>query len=237
MMEPPKMSQFVAACFVSLTLIAAFPDAACAQVNDLADGFRNPPHDTGIRAFWWWLNGNVTKKAITRDLEEMQAKGFSGALIFDADGSGQRGNRNVPAGPVFGSPEWTRRFVHACKEARRLDLELSLNIQSGWNLGGPKVTAEEATQTLVWSKTEVKGPLTFEQKLPVPRHRSHFADVAVLAFPAPPAEGVRPIKDLRFKNSTRELGGSAPDCRFLLDTAPAAPQERFVNRQAIGNLS
>lgn len=32
------------------------------------------------------LNGNVTKEAITRDLEEMKAKGFSGALIFDADG-------------------------------------------------------------------------------------------------------------------------------------------------------
>jgi hypothetical protein len=63
-----------------------------------------------------------------------------------------------PAGPVFGSPGWIDLFVHACQEARRLDLELSLNIQSGWNLSGPKVTAEEATQTLVWSKTEIEGP-------------------------------------------------------------------------------
>jgi hypothetical protein len=70
-------------------------------------GFRNPPHSAGIRAFWWWLNGNVTKEAITRDLEQMKDKGFSGAMIFDADGSSQRGNRRVPAGPVFGSPEWT----------------------------------------------------------------------------------------------------------------------------------
>ncbi|GAI42100.1 unnamed protein product, partial [marine sediment metagenome] len=61
-------------------------------------GFRNPPHSAGVNCFWWWLNGNVTKEAITRDLEEMKDKGFNGALIFDADGSGQQGNRRMPDG-------------------------------------------------------------------------------------------------------------------------------------------
>ena len=95
-----------------------------ANAATLEEEFRNPPHSPGIRAFWWWLNSNVTKEASTRDLEEMKAKGFSGALIFDADGSDQRGNRRVPAGPVFGSSEWTNLFVHACQEAKRLDVEL-----------------------------------------------------------------------------------------------------------------
>lgn len=121
----------------------------------------------------------MTKEAITRALAEMKAKGFSGALIFDADGSSQRGNRQVPAGPVFGSAEWTELFVHACREAKRLDLELSLHIQSGWNLGGPKVTAEEATQKLVWSKTEITGPVRFDQTLPSPRFRDFYRDVAM----------------------------------------------------------
>ena len=67
-----------------------------AEASDLETGFRNPPHSAGIRAFWWWLNSNVTKEAITRDLEEMKAKGFSGALIFDADGSSQRGQSPSP---------------------------------------------------------------------------------------------------------------------------------------------
>jgi len=168
---------------VLLPFIAAIIASPLAEANELEAGFRNPPHSVGIRAFWWWLNSNVTKEAITRDLTEMKAKGFNGALIFDADGSSQRGNRRVPAGPVFGSPDWTELFVHACQEAKRLDLELSLNIQSGWNLGGPKVTAEEATQTLVWSKTEVKGPVGFEQVLPTPRFRDFYRDVAVIAVP------------------------------------------------------
>ena len=75
------------------------PAMFCVWADDLDRAFRDPPHSAGIRAFWWWLNGNVTKEAITRDLEEMKDKGFSGAMIFDADGSSQRGNRRVPAGP------------------------------------------------------------------------------------------------------------------------------------------
>ena len=77
------------------------------ESNDLEAGFVNPPRSAGVNCFWWWLNSNVTKEAITRDLEEMKNKGFIGALIFDADGSNHQGNNRVPAGPLFASPEWT----------------------------------------------------------------------------------------------------------------------------------
>lgn len=178
------------------TLIAIMTSALfcrATMAKDLETGFRNPPHSAGVRCFWWWLNSNVTREAITRDLEEMKDKGYSGALIFDADGSSQQGNRRVPAGPLFAGPEWTQLFVHACREAKRLDLKLSLNIQSGWNLGGPKVTAQEATQTLVWSKTTVKGPATIKQELEQPRvparNDGFYRDIAVIAFPLSQAPG------------------------------------------------
>ena len=71
--------------------------------GDLSRGFADPPPSARTRAFWWWLNGNVTKAAITRDLEEMKAKGFGGVLLFDADGSDQDGNRAGASRP--GVPE------------------------------------------------------------------------------------------------------------------------------------
>ena len=61
-----------------------------------------------LRAYWWWLNGNVTKAAITRDLEEMKAKGFGGALICDAGGAEQDGNDRVPHGPDVLHPRVAR---------------------------------------------------------------------------------------------------------------------------------
>ena len=132
--------------------------AGAAQTNGLAQGFANPPNSARLRAYWWWLNGNVTKAAITRDLEEMKAKGFGGALICDAGGADQDGNDRVPHGPTFFTPEWRELYKHALREADRLGLEMSLNIQSGWNLGGPMVKAEDAAKKLTWSEARVNRP-------------------------------------------------------------------------------
>ena len=149
----------------------------------LEQDFNSPPRDARLRAYWWWINGNVTKEAITRDLEEMKAKGFGGALICDADGSSQEGNDRAPHGPTFFSPEWRELYKHTLREADRLGLEMSLNIQSGWNLGGPMVKAEDAPKKLVWTETRVKGGAPFAGKLAQPKGSDGFyRDLFVLAF-------------------------------------------------------
>ncbi len=231
-MPMPTIRLFAASfCFFAVASFCAATTAA-----DLETGFRTPPHSAGIRCFWWWLNGNVTEQAITRDLDEMKAKGYSGALIFDADGSSQQKNNPVPAGPAFGSPAWTKLFVHACKEAKRLDLELSLNIQSGWNLGGPEVTEEQTTQHLVWSRATVEGPGTVEVELPKPVKEKFFRDVVVIAVPLGSGKP-RPIDGLDLKCVTKELGMSAPDCRTLLEVLPAAPVDAVVKSGDILNIT
>src|SRR5512137_107913 len=128
--------------FLLTTVVLGLWTGQIAAWDDQA--FVNPPPEARLRAYWWWLNGNVTKAAITRDLEEMAAKGFGGALICDAGGAEQDGNARVPHGPDFFSPEWRELYKHTLREADRLGLEMSLNIQSGWNLGGPVVKAEDA---------------------------------------------------------------------------------------------
>ena len=148
----------------------------------LETGWTNPPTDARLRAYWWWLNGNVTSNAITRDLEEMKAKGFGGALICDADGSSQDGNDKAPHGPTFFSPAWRALYQHTLHEADRLGLEMSLNIQSGWNLGGPMVTADDAPKKLVWTERSVTGPTNLNLKLEQPKGREGFyRDLFVLA--------------------------------------------------------
>jgi len=101
----------------ALLLMLSLCPAKIRAEGDLSHGSADPPPSARTRAFWWWLNGNVTKAAITRDLEQMKAKGFGGVLLFDADGSNQDGNRRVPAGPVFLSPQWRELFGHAVREA------------------------------------------------------------------------------------------------------------------------
>jgi len=192
----------------------------------LRDNFKSPSAFSGARCWWWWLNSNVTREAITRDLEAMQEKGFSGAMIFDAGTElGWGPDKNVPNGPMFSSPEWTELYLHALKEAQRLELEIGLSIQSGWNLGGPSVTLDDKAKQICWSEIELEGVAGIEKKLPVPESNyDYYRDICVLAYPSKKIER-EPIRHLTAKTGTRELGGSAPDCRFLLDDHPAVDGE------------
>jgi hypothetical protein len=210
--------------------------------DSLAEGFANPPRPARLRAYWWWLNGNVTKAAITRDLEEMAAKGFGGALICDAGGAEQDGNARVPHGPDFFSPEWRELYKHTLREADRLGLEMSLNIQSGWNLGGPMVKTEDAPKKLVWSEVRVKGAAKDPLKLPEPKHPPQFyRDVAVVAYPVKASETAgpqhRPILNWDKKALIKALSFSAPDTSPLLQELPAEPAEEDTHAGQVVDLT
>jgi len=213
--SPVLIKKCIVTLFLVLSAIILF--SGCTTGDD--ESFRNPSPESGVNCWWWWLNGNVDAEAITSDLEAMKEKGFQGAVIFDAGGHNQRGNRDVPAGPRFGSPEWTDLFVFALDEAERLGLEMSFNIQSGWNLGGPVVTPEHAAKYLTYSEKRISGGGEADVILAQPESAEGFyKDIAVLAVPLD-AEKVspEPVHYLEQKLSIHELGGSAPDCRFLLD--------------------
>jgi hypothetical protein len=108
----------------------------------------------------------------------------------------------VPRGDVhYMSPEWQEHMKHAMKECERLGLEFSLITGPGWTgTGGPWMKAEQSMQHLLTSSVDVKGPVQFNQELPVPALQvsrfhlqqtpqtrqaidSWMEDVALLAFP------------------------------------------------------
>jgi len=160
------------------------------------------------------MNGNVSKDAICNELKAMKEKGFQGASIYDMGGFNQRGNADIVAGPMFGSEEWNSNLVYALDEAEKLGLEIGFTIMSGWNLGGPTITPEYAVKCLTSSEVIVqKGDVSLVLEKPK-TNKDFYKDLVVLAFPRKwETEG---IADLPYKLGTKEIGGSAPDCRFLL---------------------
>ncbi len=166
----------------TLAVSADGPEDAAA----LERGFVRPPDSAKPHTWWHWMNGNITREGITLDLEAMKAVGLGGAQIFDVtDG--------ILPGPVkYMSDEWRGMIKHAVQEADRLGLELCMHNCAGWSSsGGPWVTPEQAMQMLVVSERRVTGPARFDEVLPQPETRvGYYRDIAVLAFPTPPAEGV-----------------------------------------------
>jgi hypothetical protein len=199
MKKPSSLSLILLffACSAHADLIPAIHQEYNATLKaqmPLEQGWNQPPRLAQTRVWWWWLNGNTDKEAITRDLEAMKANGIGGANVIDAGGDSQQGNNRVPHGPDFGSPAWRELFRHAMHEADRLGLEMGFNIQSGWNLGGPTVPIEESSKKVTFSRIEIDGGKKVDVKLAPPQAVGGFyRDVAVLAVPlnageVPPAK-------------------------------------------------
>jgi alpha-L-rhamnosidase len=216
------------------------------DAETLRRGFAQPPDSAKLRCYWWWLNGNTTEETITHDLTEMKAKGYGGAILVDANGSNQDGGESVPAGPTFGSPAWVKLYIHALKIAAQFHLEISLNITSGWNLGGPEVKPEDASKILTWSRTTIEGGTHFHATLPSPPTQNGFyRQIAVLAYPlrhgtalaGTRASGRKSIRALAFKAASRETGFSMPDSTSLLEDHSSLTGEEDMKIAEVRDIS
>ncbi len=221
--------------------------SAHAQNSDsLLEAFRNPPRQARVHCYWWWLNGNTDEATLTRDLEQMKAKGYGGAILIDANGSNQFGNSQVPAGPMFGSPEWRRLYRHALSEAARLNLEISLTIQSGWNLGGPTVKPAEASKLLTFSRVVTESHGRIRRALAQPPSKNGFyRDIAVLAYPlhagkllaGEAGDHRKPVRLLEAKAAFKEYGWSMPNTAPLLEDDPPQSGEADTNAGDVVDLT
>ncbi|MGN0852888.1 MAG: glycosyl hydrolase, partial [Kiritimatiellia bacterium] len=156
-----------------------------ASVAEIAAAFKTPPHEARPRAWWHWMDNNITREGITKDLEAMAAAGLGGATILDIACF-----RNAK-GPVKSlSPEWYEMVNWAGREADRLGLSLSFHNCPGWSSsGGPWIRPEDAMKRLDWTETVIDGGASVRVRLPECRKPTGFArDVAVVAFPSIPGD-------------------------------------------------
>jgi hypothetical protein len=113
------------------------------QAIDQASNDHQWPAITGERrpwTRWWWMGSAVTAAEITRHLRLFQAAGFGGVEISPVYGVGGAEERYIP----FLSQPWIEMLSHTLREARRLDLGVDLITGTGWPLGGPWVSADDA---------------------------------------------------------------------------------------------
>ena len=171
--------------------------AVTAAAGDLAKEFIAPPDAAKPRVYWWWLNSRVNKEGITRDLEQYRAKGIGGVLLFDA---GMPAG-SMPSGPKFMGPQWLEMVQHALRESDRLGIEVSVNLCSGWDAGGPWIAPEFAAKHFVQSELRLTGPRKFSGALPEPvSNAAYYRDVCVQAVRE--TSGDRPLPPPRVSASS-----------------------------------
>ena len=131
---------------------------------ELQSEFTDPPHESRPMVLWHWMNGNITKDGIRKDLQWMHDIGLSGFFLFDC---GNAPHVIVKEQLPFMSEGWKDALRYAVHLADSLDLEVGIASSPGWSLtGGPWVSEDDAQKKVVWSSIPVQGH--FRGELPLP---------------------------------------------------------------------
>jgi len=144
--------------------------------------FKNPTSSSGVHAWWHWMDGNITREGIRKDLEAMAQQGITQVTILNVGMYGMQFQnlKNIK----FDSPEWYEMFRYALAKADSLHITVGAQNCDGWSTsGGPWITPEYGMKEISWNKTLVCGGATLEKTLPQPYSVDGFyRDVAVLAI-------------------------------------------------------
>ncbi|MDR2383501.1 MAG: glycoside hydrolase family 2, partial [Prevotellaceae bacterium] len=164
--------------FALLVFVILFSGCS-GDFSAIEKGFVSPPDSIRTGVYWYWINDNISKEAVVKDLQAMKKAGINRAFI------GNIGQQSYPVGKVkILSEEWWEVMHTALKTATELDIEIGIFNSPGWSQsGGPWIKPEQSMRYLATSELRVKGPAKIEQKLPVPETIYDFQDVKVIAFP------------------------------------------------------
>jgi len=96
---------------------------------ELENGFLSPPNSSKPWVLWYWMDGQIDRDGITRDLESMARQGIGGAVLGDIT------HREASDAVRFLTPEWQELFGHTMREAKRLGMTISTCPSAGWCAG------------------------------------------------------------------------------------------------------
>jgi hypothetical protein len=130
----------------------------------LYNTFLNPPQSVYPRVWWHWMNGNITKDGIRKDLLWMKRSGIGGFHFFDA---GLKTPQIVKNRLIYMTPEWKDAFHYAIALGDSLGMEMTIASSPGWSeTGGPWVQPKDGMKRFEWRAMDVTGGKKLNVKLP-----------------------------------------------------------------------
>lgn len=127
-----------------------------ADTSALVKSFLTPPKDARPQVWWHWMDGNVSKEGIRKDIEWMKRNGIGGFHQFDAGGVNMPRAAKVKL--PYLSDGWKDAFRFALNLADSLDMDVTIASAPGWSsTGGTWVKPEDAIKKLEWRSIDTRG--------------------------------------------------------------------------------
>lgn len=176
-----KLQFFIAAVLLLFVMSSSITYAQAHSPDSVFSvrEFRNPENEYKPLTWWHWINGNVTKDGIKKDLLDMKRVGIGGVQLFDT-------HMYIPKGPVrYGTEAWCNHVHYAMQICDSLGLEFYIANSPGWSgAGGPWVSLAQSMKQLVYSETDMSdGKPRHSLNQPYTKN-GFYKDIAVMAVSA-----------------------------------------------------
>ena len=118
----------------------------------IQDNFLNLQDSNRLWCYYYWIDDDISKEGVTKDLEAMKDFGIGAVLIGNINPDEVDGRV-----PLLGD-EWWDIMIHAVNEGHRLGIDVGNFNSPGWSQsGGPWVSYDKAMRHLVYSETNIYG--------------------------------------------------------------------------------
>ncbi len=110
---------------------------------------------------WWWMGSAVDEKGLTNQLNALQNVGFGGVEVVPIYGAIGYEDKYIK----YLSPQWMKMLDYTVQQAAARKMGVDISVGTGWPIGGPQVTAEDAATKLTIQTYNLEAGKPLQDKI------------------------------------------------------------------------
>lgn len=110
---------------------------------------------------WWWMSSAVNKEGIDKQLSSLHNVGFGGVEVVPIYGAVGYEHDYIK----YLSPDWMKVLDHTVSKARSLAMGVDISVGTGWPIGGPEVSVQDAATRLIIQQYSIQENHIFNEPL------------------------------------------------------------------------
>lgn len=110
---------------------------------------------------WWWMGSAVDEKGLDKQLTTLSQAGFGGVEIVPIYGAKGFENNYLK----YLSPEWLKMLQFTTDKAKSLNMGVDMAVGTGWPIGGPQVSENDAATRMIVQTYELQSNQKFLEKI------------------------------------------------------------------------
>ena len=177
---------------------------------------------------WWWMGNGVNRTDLGHLLEKYHEAGFGGVEITPIFGAIGFEDQYID----FLSPEWMDVLNYTTEKAETYNMQVDMNLGTGWPFGGPQITARNAASKLIIQTYKCHGG-SFSRKITINDSAPQDTVAKLLALTAYDRTGRR-LSLLDKLDSTGRLSWTADKGEWIIFAAFGGKTGQQVKRAAPG---